>query len=35
MSELKELLAAYRDGNTSLEETVTAINESFFQVASG
>ena len=34
MSELKELLAAYRDGNTSLEETVTAINESFFQVAS-
>ena len=34
MSELKELLAAYRDGNTSLEETVTAINESFFQVSS-
>ena len=34
MSELKEHLDAYRDGDASLEETVKAINESFFQVAS-
>ena len=34
MSELEGLLDAYRDGNANLEETISAINDSFFQVAS-